>query len=84
MDEQVSGINGRLLTVAEAAEYLRLSNASVYNLIKQKKLPCIRVSQRRLVVTERDLSAYIQRQRGLEPGQFVFMLDGILGAENEG
>ena len=84
MDEQVSGINGRLLTVAEAAEYLRLSNASVYNLIKQKKLPCIRVSERRIVVMEKDLLAYVQRQRRLEPGQFVFMLDGILGAENEG
>jgi excisionase family DNA binding protein len=68
----------RLFTVTEVAEYLRLSKSQVYAMIQKKELPFIRVSERRIVVSERDLVAWIQKQKAYEPSQLVFMLDRIL------
>ncbi len=36
----------RLLTVDEVAELLRLSRGSVYHMVSQGRLPCIRLSKR--------------------------------------
>jgi excisionase family DNA binding protein len=40
---------GRLLTVEEAADQLRISRWSVYNLIRANQLRTIRIGRRRLV-----------------------------------
>ena len=69
----------RLLRIRETAEILRISQAQCYNLINQGKLPAIRISERRLVVDQKDLERYIERQRINEPSQLMFMIDGLLG-----
>ena len=68
----------RLLTIGEVASYLRMSKSQVYTMVAKKKLPCIRLSERRIVVSEEDLMAFLRRQRAMEPSQLVFMLDRIL------
>jgi excisionase family DNA binding protein len=68
----------RLLTIGEVANCLRMSKSQVYIMVAKKKLPYIRLSERRIVVSEEDLVAFIQRQRAMEPSQLVFMLDRIL------
>lgn len=45
--------------VMEAAEVLGLSRATTYNLISQKRLPAIRISERRLVVPKKALEALL-------------------------
>jgi len=68
----------RLLTIAEVANCLRMSKSQVYLMVAKKTLPYIRLSERRIVVSEDDLIAFIQRQRAMEPSQLIFMLDRIL------
>jgi excisionase family DNA binding protein len=72
-----------LLTVSEVADYLRLSKSQVYAMISQRKLPCIRLSERRVVVSEKDLLVWVRKQKGVEPSQLVFMIDNLL-EEREG
>jgi excisionase family DNA binding protein len=67
-----------LFPVTEVAGYLGLSKSQVYAMIQKKELPFIRVSERRIVVSERDLAAWIQKQKAYEPSQLVFMLDRML------
>ena len=52
---------GRLLTVKEVAESLRISRGSVYELVKQGRLGVHRVGSGRgtIRVAETDLSAYL-------------------------
>lgn len=52
------GLAGRLLTVAEVAEVLRVSNMTVYRLIKAGELPALRVGKN-YRIRERDLEAYL-------------------------
>jgi excisionase family DNA binding protein len=68
----------RLLTVAEVAEYLRLSKAQVYAMIARKEIPAIRISERRIVVSENDLVRWVQKQKSNDPSQLVFMIDNLL------
>jgi excisionase family DNA binding protein len=62
----------RLYTVKEVAKYLRISKSHAYLLIQKKKLPYIRVSQRRIVVRECDLKKWIER-RIEKPEQVTFL-----------
>ena len=48
----------RLLTVAEVADHMRISNMTVYRLIKAGTLPAIRVGKN-YRIRARDLSAYL-------------------------
>ena len=68
----------RLFTVNEVARYLRLSKSQVYTLIQRNEIPHFRVSERRIVVAESDLKAWIQKQKAMAPSQLVFMLDRML------
>jgi len=68
----------KLLTIAEVASYLRISKSQVYLMVAKKKLPYIRLSERRIVVSEDDLMAFIERQKAIEPSQLIFMLDKVL------
>ena len=44
------------LTVEEAAQAIGISRGTAYDLIRQKKLPAIRISERRLVVPKAALA----------------------------
>ena len=48
----------RLLTVAEVADHMRVSNMTVYRLIKAGTLPAIRVGKN-YRIRSRDLGAYL-------------------------
>lgn len=48
----------RLLTVAEVADHMRVSNMTVYRLIKAGTLPAIRVGKN-YRIRARDLAAYL-------------------------
>lgn len=48
----------RLLTVAEVAETLRVSNMTVYRLIKSRELPAIRVGKN-FRIRQQDLTDYL-------------------------
>ena len=48
-----------LLTVAEVAQHMRVSNMTVYRLIKSGQLPALRVGKNFRIRT-RDLSAYLE------------------------
>jgi excisionase family DNA binding protein len=51
-----------ILTVSETAAYLRLSKAQVYILIGQKKIPHIRLGQKRVVVRRDHLEEWLKTQ----------------------
>jgi len=53
----------RMLTVLEASRYLRLSRSQVYLMIQKKLIPHIRLSERRIVIRQSDLIAWLDRQR---------------------
>lgn len=56
---QVGGhLTGPLLTVAEVAEVLRVSNMTVYRLIKAGELPALRVGKN-YRIRESELEAYL-------------------------
>jgi excisionase family DNA binding protein len=59
----------QLLIISEVASYLRMSKSQGYTLLAKKRLPCIRLSKRRVVVSQQDLIAYISRQREMETSQ---------------
>jgi excisionase family DNA binding protein len=49
----------RLLDVNEVAEFLGLAVGTVYHLVSQKRLPCIRLSARCLRFRRSDLEKHI-------------------------
>ena len=51
-------LTGRLLTVAEVAEVLRVSNMTVYRLIKAGELPALRVGKN-YRIRESELEAFL-------------------------
>jgi excisionase family DNA binding protein len=51
-------VTGSLLTVAEVAGVLRVSNMTVYRLIKAGDLPALRVGKS-FRIQQRDLTAYL-------------------------
>ena len=62
----LTSVNGklppeRLLTVREAAEYLRLSKSYMYVLLKRREIPHIKLSERRMVIREMDLMRWVIR-----------------------
>jgi excisionase family DNA binding protein len=52
----------RLRTVAEVAQHIRVSNMTVYRLIKAGNLPAVRVGKS-YRIRERDLEAYLDASR---------------------
>lgn len=52
-----------LLTFREAADVLRVSLSTLERLVAAGRLPVVRVSNRRRLVTAADLERYIARQR---------------------
>ncbi|MFP4636418.1 MAG: helix-turn-helix domain-containing protein [Nitriliruptoraceae bacterium] len=58
MTEEERSLRGPLMTVAEVAEALRVSNMTVYRLIKSGELPALRVGKN-YRIRESDLEAYL-------------------------
>jgi excisionase family DNA binding protein len=66
-DEGPFGGN-RLWTVAEVAEHMRVSNMTVYRLIKARQLPAVRVGKN-YRIRGRDLGAYLDASSTTESDQ---------------
>ena len=56
----------RLLTVADAAEFLVISRRQVYVLLERRELPAVRVGTR-LRLIPADLRAYLEQHRETGP-----------------
>lgn len=50
-----------ILTVSEAARYLRLSKAATYEAVRQKLIPAVRLG-RRIVIPKASLTAMLERE----------------------
>ena len=53
---------GRLYTLQEVADYLRVSRQTIYNYVSAKRLPAYKLA-REYRVTEKDLQEFIQNGR---------------------
>lgn len=53
---------GRLVTLTETAQRLRVSKALLHRLIRERELPSIKIGSRRFIL-EPDLDRFIARQR---------------------
>lgn len=60
MQQGSTPIAGPLLTVAEVAEILRVSNMTVYRLIKAGQLPALRVGKNYRIRSD-DLTAFLSQ-----------------------
>ena len=58
MKAQASFVGGNLLTVAEVAAAMRVSNMTVYRLIKAGELPAVRVGKN-YRIREADVQSYL-------------------------
>ncbi len=54
-----------LFTVAEIAEYLKISKMTVYKMIKAKKLPALKIGEKCVRITKEKLNEYISSQNRL-------------------
>ncbi len=53
----------QMLTVPEAAKYLRMSRTQVYLMIQQRRIPHIRLSERRVVIRVTDLEKWVEAKK---------------------
>lgn len=61
MNEPQAFVSGRLLTVAEVASAMRVSNMTVYRLIKGGELPAVRVGKS-YRLRESDLQRFLEER----------------------
>ncbi len=61
-----AGEDPLLVTVPEAARLLRISRGLAYELVRQERIPFIRLG-RRLLIPRRGLEEWIAREAGLPP-----------------
>lgn len=62
--QQQGAIIERPMTLPEAADFLQLSTQTVYKLVRQKDVPCIKVpGQKRLYFLKADLIEYLKTGR---------------------
>jgi excisionase family DNA binding protein len=54
-------MNDQLLTVPEAAKYLRISKSQLYLLVQRKKIPYVRLTEKRIVIRESELQKWIEK-----------------------
>ena len=52
-------MSNQLMTVSEVAEYLGLAVGTIYHMVSQKRLPCVRLSARCLRFRRSDLDEFI-------------------------
>ena len=54
-------MNDRLLNVDEVAKLLGLSKGSIYHLVSQRRIPCVRLSARCLRFRESEIQDFIKK-----------------------
>ncbi len=52
-------MSNKLMTVTEVAEFLGLAVGTIYHMVSQKRLPCVRLSARCLRFRQEDLEEVI-------------------------
>jgi len=52
----------RLLKVEDVAELLQMSVGTIYHLVSEKRIPCVKLSARCVRFRSKDLSEWIERQ----------------------
>lgn len=57
------GFGPRLLKISEVAALLGLSVGTIYHLVSQRRLPCIRLSARCLRFSEDELGRWIEEKQ---------------------
>lgn len=57
-------MSNQLMTVTEVAEYLGLAVGTIYHMVSQKRLPCVRLSARCLRFRRSDLDEFIANLAG--------------------
>jgi excisionase family DNA binding protein len=62
--KNTGGSMEKLYTIREAAAILGISKRSLERLTKEGKLPVVWVLKTKRMISERDLQAYIETQRG--------------------
>ena len=55
------GLEDRLLTIEEVAEKLRVNQSTIFRLMKNGKLPYIKVSRRFTRIREKDLEHFLNK-----------------------
>ncbi len=55
--------SNNILTIKEAAEYLKCHKATVYRLIKEGKVKAIKYSKRNIRIVQSDLDVYLTELR---------------------
>lgn len=55
----------KLLKVKDAADFLGLSKSTLYNLIKSRKIPFIRLTQKRVALKESELKLWLERRENV-------------------
>lgn len=58
--QEFQGSPDRLLTVCEAADFLRLAPGTVFHLVSQKRLPVVRISSRCIRFSRNALLRWIE------------------------
>jgi excisionase family DNA binding protein len=58
-------MNGSLMDVLEAAEYLQISKETLYRMIKRREIPYFRLSQRIYRFSKEELNIYLKSKGGL-------------------
>ena len=61
-------MDDELLTVKQAAKYLKISDRSVHKLITEKKLLASKVGQRSWRIKNADITAFLQANMNLNEG----------------
>jgi excisionase family DNA binding protein len=56
-----------LMNVSEVAEFLGLSKGTIYHLVSQQRVPCIRLSNRCVRFRRSDLEAWIATKKSSKP-----------------
>jgi excisionase family DNA binding protein len=62
-------MSGKLWSVKEVAEYLGLAVGTVYHLLSEKRLPCVRISGRCVRFDPRRIEEWVA-ERAEEPREF--------------
>jgi excisionase family DNA binding protein len=63
-----SDLDDELLTIKEVAAFLKTSEFTIYRLMRQGELPCIRKGNRFTRIRKTDLEAFLQRHTVIRGG----------------
>lgn len=67
VEQTFEGAADRLMKITEAAQFLAVSPNSLYHMVSQGRVPCIRLSNRCLRFRKSDLEAWIATKKSGKP-----------------